>query len=121
FSHWRIPRMKRYVCLLIPLVFCCLSLFRTVASTDSPKANKARYAAGEFLVKLKNSRAGLQDVKRIVEEIASPQVRIEALSSKASKGTYLVHFDNAASIEETVGQLAADPRIEFAEPNFRCS
>ncbi|HEV8483652.1 MAG TPA: S8 family peptidase [Blastocatellia bacterium] len=112
--------MKRYVCLLIPLVFSGLSMSRTVASNDLPRA-KERYAPGEVLIKLKDSRAGLHDVMRIVEDIAPQHGRIEALSAKPVEGAYLVRFDKRRSVEETIGSLAADPRIEFAEPNFICS
>ena len=112
--------MKRYVCLLIPLVFLCHSLSRTVASSGSPKA-KQRYAAGEVLIKLRNSQVGLAGVLQIIGEITPQHARIEELSPKGVKGAYLIHFDKGGPIEETIVSLAADPRIEFAEPNFVCS
>ena len=112
--------MKRYVCLLIPLVFLCLSLSRTVDSSGSPGA-KERYAAGQVLIKLHDIQAGPKDVMRIVEEIVPQHFRIEELSPRAARGAYLIRFDKRGPIEEAIGNLAADPRIEFAEPNFICS
>jgi subtilisin family serine protease len=112
--------MKIYVCLLIPLVFSCLWLSRTAASPNLPKT-KERYAPGEVLIKLKDSQAGLPELMRIVEEIAPKHGRIEALSPTTAKGAYLIRFDKRTPIEETLSSLAADSRIEFAEPNFICS
>jgi subtilisin family serine protease len=109
--------MKKFlsVCATLALVSLVLIPRSSVYSQRRDNA-KQPYADDRIVVKLKAQ--ALTDVDSMAEEIVrAPGVKAEALSDRQAR-TQLFHLNNNLSVEEAVSRAAADPRVEYAEPDY---
>jgi subtilisin family serine protease len=89
----------------------------SVYSQARKKAQK-RYVEGQIIVKLKDNVEQVFD-EDIPEQILNVRSRrVEPLSRIRRGGTSLIQLDQNISVEEAVNKAQADPRVEFAEPNY---
>lgn len=77
---------------------------------------KQLYADDRIVVKLKAQSAA--DADSLAEEIVrAPGARAEALSQR-HPGSQLIHLNQSLSVEEAIDRASADPRVEYAEPDY---
>jgi subtilisin family serine protease len=109
--------MKRFLSVCACLVLVSLVLIPR-ASVYSQRRDNAKqlYADDRIVVKLKGESAA--DVDSLAEEIVrAPGVRAEALSRRHSD-SQLIHLNQSMSVEEALSRASADPRVEYAEPDY---
>ncbi len=101
----------------------CLVLALLAAVPNKPVYSQVQtrkspaYVEGEILVKLKADVADLneQDIPEFI--FRTPNARVERLGER-DHGVNLVHLDGQLSVEQALAQANADPRVEYAEPNY---
>jgi len=109
--------MKKFlsVCASLALVSLVLIPRATVYSQRRDNARQL-YADDRIVVKLKAE--SMADVDSMAEELVrAPGARAEALSTRHT-GPQLIHFNQSLSVEEAVSRASADPRVEYAEPDY---
>lgn len=77
-----------------------------------------RYVEGEIIVKFKDSIEPTFDEQMPEQIVRVRGARAEALSRPERGGMNLVRFDASITVEEAARRASADPRVEFAEPNY---
>jgi len=107
------------------LAVACLSLVMAsfivvphkVAYSQARNPRSAAYAEGEIIVKLKAEAADLaeQDIPEFI--FRAPGAQAERLSER-QRGINLIHLNGQLSVEQAVAAAEADPRVEYAEPNY---
>ena len=79
------------------------------------------YVEDQILVKFKASSEPITDAEQFADEVFRTRgARAEALSPGAARGGsfHLVHLNGQLSVEEAVQRAKADPRVEYAEPDY---
>jgi subtilisin family serine protease len=111
--------MKKYAVLCV-----CLALFslfivpHKTAFSQSREATKRSYVEGEIIVKLKANVEPISD-EQIPEQILGVRgTRSQSLSRRATNNISRIHLDGDISVEEAVARAKADPRVEYAEPDY---
>ena len=109
--------MKKFLSVCACLVLVSLVLIpRPVAYSQRRDNVRQLYADDRIVVKLKAGSAMAADTT--AEEIVrSPGVKAEALSERRA-ATQLIHLNQNLSVEEAVSRASADPRVEYAEPDY---
>jgi subtilisin family serine protease len=75
------------------------------------------YVEGEILIKLKANVADLNE-QEIPEFIfRAPNARVERVGAR-ERGINLVRLNGQLSVEQAIAEAQADPRVEYAEPNY---
>jgi len=107
----------------LSVVCLCLILASFIVVPQRAVFSQARgqrlpaYAEGEVLVKLKAGVADVDD-QNIPELIfRAPGAEVERLSRR-EHGVNLVRLNGRVSVEQAVAEAQADPRVEYAEPNY---
>ena len=104
--------------------FACLILFSLVliprSNVYSQRRETAqRYADDRIIVKLKPGADQALDADSIAEEIVrAPGARAERLTSGQRDVAQLIHLNRGVSVEDAVRRANADPRVEYAEPDY---
>jgi subtilisin family serine protease len=101
----------------------CLFLASIVVVPHRAAYSQARspqspaYVRGEIIVKLKAEVADLadQDIPEFI--LRAPGAQAERLSQR-QRGLNLVRLNGRLSVEQAVAAAQADPRVEYAEPNY---
>jgi subtilisin family serine protease len=109
--------MKKFLSVCACLVLVSLVLIPR-ANVYSQRRDSARqlYADDTIVVKLKAESAMAED--SMAEEIVrAPGVKAEALSGRRAAAR-LIHLNQSLSVEEAVSRASADPRVEYAEPDY---
>lgn len=111
--------MKEFVAL-----GACLFLFvlvltpRPVVYSQQRGNDGELYANDRIIVKFK-AEAEPSDLDATAEEIVRvPGVRTETLTRRPGSGTHLIRLNRTVSVEQAVQRAKADPRVEFAEPDY---
>ena len=81
----------------------------------SPKS--PAYVEGEILVKLRADVTDLNEVDIPEFIFRAPNARVEPLGQRP-RGVNLVRLNGELSVEQAVAEAQADPRVEYAEPNY---
>ena len=82
-------------------------------------ASRTFYASNQILVKLKADVEFDSDTQEASEFVARVRgARVEPLQKSKRGGLYRVDLDGGLSVEEAVEQMAKDPRVEYAEPDY---
>ena len=78
------------------------------------------YVEDQILVKFKANSEPIADAEQFADEVFRTRgARAEALSPRARGGSVrLVHLNGQLSVEEAVRRAKADPRVEYAEPDY---
>ncbi|HEY9230755.1 MAG TPA: S8 family peptidase, partial [Blastocatellia bacterium] len=105
------------------VVSLCLFLASLVVVPHRAAYSQARspqspaYVEGEIIVKLKAEVADLadQDIPEFI--LRAPGAQAERLSQR-ERGLNLVRLNGRISVEQAVAAAQADPRVEYAEPNY---
>jgi subtilisin family serine protease len=101
----------------------CLILASLIVVPNKAAYSQARqpkspaYVEGEVLIKLRADVAdiGDQDIPEFV--FRAPGAQVERLGGRA-RDINLVRLNGRLSVEQAVAQAQADPRVEYAEPNY---
>jgi subtilisin family serine protease len=101
----------------------CLILASFIVVPNKAAYSQARqpkspaYVEGEVLVKLRADVADIsdQDIPEFV--FRAPGAQVERLGGRA-RDINLVRLNGRLSVEQAVAQAQADPRVEYAEPNY---
>ena len=81
--------------------------------------SKGLYVDNQILVKLKADVDLASDAREMAEFVARPRgAGIEHLEGQDRGALYRVELDGSISVEEAVERMSADPRVEYAEPNY---
>lgn len=108
--------MKKFLSVCACLILVSLVLIPR-ANVYSQRLDNARqlYVDDRIVVKLKAQ--SLPDEDPMAEELVrAPGARAEALSGR--HGFQLIHLNQSLSVEEAVSRASADPRVEYAEPDY---
>jgi subtilisin family serine protease len=108
--------MKRFVVACLCLIMALFIVLPRQAAYSQARRSPA-YVEGEVIVKLRADVADLtdQDIPEFI--LRAPGARAEPLSERAHAAN-LVRLDGRLSVEQAVAQAEADPRVEYAEPNY---
>lgn len=108
--------MKKFVALLL-FIFAIGIIVTPSAKVSAQRHTKAPYVENQLLVKLK---AGVDaDAQDMGEFVARPHSSgFETLARSARGGLLLMQLDGSLTVEEAAARMAADPRVEYAEPNY---
>ncbi|HVG18057.1 MAG TPA: S8 family peptidase [Blastocatellia bacterium] len=111
--------MKKYAVLCVCLALASALLMpRQTVYSQAREATGRAYVEGEIIIKFKENAEPILD-EQISEEVLKVRgARIESLSRRARGGISRIHLDENISVEEAVAQAKADPRVEYAEPNY---
>jgi subtilisin family serine protease len=107
----------------LSVAYLCLILASFIAVPNKAAYSQARqpkspaYVEGEILVKLKADVADIDDVDIPEFVFHAPGAQVERLGSRA-RDINLVRLNGHLSVEQAVEQAQADPRVEYAEPNY---
>jgi subtilisin family serine protease len=103
-------------------VCACLSLVsvvlipRSTVYSQHIESVRQRYADDRILVKYKAESS--TDLDSLAEEtVHASGVKGEALSEKLDSAK-LIHLNNNLSVEDAISRASADPRVEYAEPDY---
>jgi serine protease len=103
--------------------FACLILFSLVLIPRSNvysqrRDTSQRYAEDRIIVKLRPGADRVLDDNSMAEEIVrAPGARAERLT-RLRDGAELIHLNRGVSVEDAVRRANADPRVEYAEPDY---
>jgi len=109
------------------LAFCaCLILLsfafipRTIVFSQKLDSVRPLYVDDRIIVKLRPNAELTTDADALAGDIIGVAgVRAETLTHGAQAGgVELVHLDGNLSVEEAVSRAKADPRVEYAEPDY---
>ena len=89
-------------------------------SSARPKpAVNAQYVDGQVLVKMRSGSGVALEAARVADELLpAANAHSEPLNAETVGQFVLVQLAPGASVEEAVAKLSADPRVEYAEPNY---
>lgn len=109
--------MKKFlsVCACLALVSLVLIPRTNVYSQRRDNARQL-YVDDRIVVKLKAESATAAD-STAEEIVRAPGVKAEALSDRRA-ATQLIHLNQSLTVEEAVSRASADPRVEYAEPDY---
>ncbi|HLG16148.1 MAG TPA: S8 family peptidase [Blastocatellia bacterium] len=113
--------MKKHLSLLFALLFLASGLTSHEAAYPQGRTGERHaYVDGEMLIEIKAGADVMNGSAIIAGEILPGRAATaERLSPAAqSAGLFLVKFDPAISVREAIQQAEADPRVEYAEPNY---
>jgi subtilisin family serine protease len=80
---------------------------------------RALYASNQILVKLKANAELSSNNYEMTEFVARPHgAKAESLGRSNKGALYRIDLDGSLSVEDAVKQMASDPRVEYAEPNY---
>ncbi len=109
----------------LALVVCAVFSFAFAAEAANPKGRLAAHVPGEFLVKVRSDGMGMMSVKAaegVVRQALSAKslgLAIESISPlRTDARIQKVKLTHAQSLEAALNRLNANPRIEYAEPNY---
>jgi large repetitive protein len=92
------------------------SVYSQIGDLKRSESVRRRYADDRIVVKLRTQFAA--DMDSVAEEIfRAPGLKTEALTQRLS-GPHVVHLDQSLSVEEAINRASADPRVEYAEPDY---
>lgn len=108
-------------------VFAVLALFsalagqRPVFSENPSKSVKSsrNYIEGRILVKMKSGAQISRQSNEILDKVMPVEgADAEPVGDMTLDGTYIVEIDHNLSVEDAVQLAQADPRVEYAEPDY---
>ncbi|MEN3332566.1 MAG: thermitase [Blastocatellia bacterium] len=101
----------------------CLILASFIAVPNKAAYSQARnpkspaYVEGEVLVKLRADVADISDLEIPEFVFHAPGAQVERLGGRA-RDINLIRLNGRLSVEQAIAQAQADPRVEYAEPNY---
>jgi subtilisin family serine protease len=112
--------MKRAATISIALVCIFIALSPRPAVYSQRLDGKAsRYVEGEMLVKLKPGVLPTDDPTQVADRLLPGRVaQVEQIETSDSADLFLLRFDPGLAIEDAIQSALADPRVEYAEPNY---
>jgi subtilisin family serine protease len=116
----------KYTALFVSLLFLAfLSIHDKNVFSREAGAAKAAYAPGSILVKMKSEAEPVADSSRLAEELLPAMgQRSELIGERRGidgserGGLYVIELAEGASVEEAIERASADPRVEYAEPDY---
>ena len=106
-------------------VLCvCLALVSLLVAPHKVAYSQAREVTGqsfvedEIIVKLKENVEPISDEQMPEEILKVKGARTEPLSRSMPGSIRRVHLDGNISVQEAVQRAKADPRVEYAEPDY---
>jgi subtilisin family serine protease len=109
--------MKKFLSVCACLVLVSLVLVPRPSVYSQRRDNaKPLYADDRIVVKLKAEPTTAAD-STAEEIVRAPGVKAEALSDRRA-ATQLIHLNQSLTVEEAVSRASADPRVEYAEPDY---
>jgi len=115
--------MNKFAALILSVSLLAIGLipYKTVAA-QSPGASNPLYVDNQILVKFREEaapQAGPDFIDDRMLPIGKGRVReLAPEMSERRGGPYLIELDGQVSVEEAVRRAKADPRVEYAEPNY---
>ena len=112
--------MKKVLSLGISLVLLSFALVPTQPVYSQRREPHSRYVDDQILVKFKANAEPAGDDEEFVADIFQTRgARAEPLSTTASgRQLQLVHLNGRLSVDDAVERANADPRVEYAEPDY---
>ncbi len=110
----------KQVSLTLALILCSIVLVpHNEVHSQKLVTPAGRYAANQLLVKFK-ADAGQEFVpSEAIDEMWSRNgIKAHSLKVALRDNLYLVKLDDGTSVEDAIERAAADPRVEYAEPDF---
>src|SRR5262249_45996504 len=104
----------------ISLLFSAVLLIPHTSANSAQRSVRQQYVDDQIVVKFKGGVALDPDSDLIAEEVFGARgVRNERLTSNPrAQAIQLIHLNGTISVEDAVRRAKADPRVEFAEPDF---
>ncbi|HEX5735773.1 MAG TPA: hypothetical protein VF131_23300, partial [Blastocatellia bacterium] len=79
---------------------------------------RARFVEGEILVKLRPGLPG-DSLEQIADQLMPGRFpQIERLEASGGGDLFHFKFDSRISVQDAIRNTLADPRVEYAEPNY---
>ncbi len=112
--------MKKAGLLLLALALLALpvSSIPSAHSQGSGLRNH-RYVDNQILVKLRDEIAASEDANLIADQLLPARsVHARRIGTAVVPNLQLIQLDGSVSVAEAIRQAEADPRVEYAEPNY---
>jgi serine protease len=120
-SRFSVALMKKNLIAMLVIVAAMGAPLMPTGSASASAAQMTGYAAGEILVKFRSS-VDPTEAETVAGQILPRHTRAaEPLSSRRSldgEGLYLLRLEPGMSVWDAVKMFGADPRVEYAEPNY---
>jgi subtilisin family serine protease len=111
--------MKKFLALSACLILFSLFVIpRSPVYSQQTNNSRQRYAADQIVVKLKPEVESASDDIMAEEILSTRGVRAETISPRSNGKIELLHLNSNVSVEEAVRRAQADPRVEYAEPDY---
>jgi subtilisin family serine protease len=107
----------------LAIVCLCLILASFIVAPNKAAYSQARnlksheYVEGELLIKLKAEVADISDEMIPDLVLRAPGAQVERLGGRMHSPN-LIRLNGRLSVEQAVEQAQADPRVEYAQPNY---
>lgn len=111
--------MKKSVTLLVVLLFISfIAIPNRTAHSQASRQSAHPYADDGIIVKLKDNSEAIEDADIPEFVLKTRGATLERLTPKARGGVSLIHLNGSVSVEQAVRQAQADPRVDYAEPDY---
>jgi subtilisin family serine protease len=111
--------MKKSVTVLaILLSISFIAIPGRTAHSQTSRQLAHPYADDAIIVKLKDNIEPIDDAEIPEFVLKARGATLERLAPKARGGINLIHLNGRVSVEQAIGQAQADPRVEYAEPDY---
>ena len=111
--------MKKYAVLCVCMVLVSLLFVpRKTVYSQSREVTKHSYVQDQIIVKFKENAEPILDGQVAEEILKARGVRIESQHRSVRGSISRIHIDENTSVEEAVERAKADPRVEYAEPDY---
>jgi len=111
--------MKKAVTALVVLLSISLiAVPNRTAHSQVSRQSARQYADDDIIVKLKDTSDTLEDADLPEFVLKTRGATLERLAPKARGGINLIHLNGSVSVEQAIALAQADPRVEYAEPDY---
>jgi hypothetical protein len=113
--------MKKFLAVCACLILLSFAFIpRTIVFSQKLESVRPLYVEDRIIVKLRPNAEITTDADTLAGDIiGAAGVRAESLTHGVQAGgVELVHLDGNLSVEEAVSRAKADPRVEYAEPDY---
>jgi serine protease len=114
--------MKKLLSLAVVLSFCSLVFIpNSTVHSQSRAVKRHPYVENEIIVKLR-ADAGFVAESAVADQILpTTATRAERLAPETGDGIFVMELGGGTTVEEAIRRAEADPRVEYAEPNYLIS
>ena len=119
--------LYRILLLILAIIFLSSISFVPVNAKDSERADTSAYVPGQVIIKLQKGQVadqsflrnhGLKSAEKILKRHAFKGEAKRKIEAVGVDRLFLIELDASLDVQRVLKTLAADARVEYAEPNY---